>query len=118
MGHTPCLASDKSALGDHQRAGLTSTLTIVLNGEVAVNVLGISTDSCERGEDDAVFDVEITNFGGLEKFGGGFRHFECENRYRMSWLEFLPTTLTDASYLYFFFESKNGSLGRVNTMRP
>ena len=54
MGHTPCLASDKSALGDHQRARLTSTLTIVLNGEVAVDVLGIGTNSCKRGEDDAV----------------------------------------------------------------
>ena len=106
MGHTPCLASDKSALGDHQRAGLTSTLTIVLNGEVAVNVLGISTDSCERGEDDAVFDVEITDFGGLEKFGVGLRHCGCDSRYRMSWLEFLPIALTDASYLYFSLNLK------------
>ena len=106
MGHTPCLASDESALGDHQRAGLTSTLTIVLNGEVAVDVLGIGTDSCKRGEDNAVFKVEITDLGGLEKFGGGLRHFECESRYRMSWLEFLPIELTDASYLYFSLNLK------------
>ena len=100
MGHPPCLASNESAFGDHQRARLTSTLTIVLNGEVAVDVLGIGTNSCKRGEDDAVFDVKITDFGGLEKFGSGLRHCECDSEYGMSWLEFLSTTLINASYLY------------------
>lgn len=71
---------DVRGFGDEERARDRRTLGVVLNGDVTVDVLVVGTHAGERGEDDAVGEVQVAHLDRLEKLwecgGDGLRHGE------------------------------------------
>lgn len=64
---------DKGGLGDEQRPRSACTLAIVLDSDIAVDVVLVSAVARERGEHNTVLQVDVADGDGLEQFGVG-RH--------------------------------------------
>lgn len=55
--------------GDEERARDRRTLGVVLNGDVAMDVLVVGTHAGERGKDDAVGELQVADLDRLEELG-------------------------------------------------
>jgi hypothetical protein len=63
------LSSNKRSLGNEQGAGKSGALLIVLDREVAVNVLLVCTEASERGHDDTVSEGDFSQLERGEELG-------------------------------------------------
>lgn len=69
---------DVRGFGDEERAWIRRTLGVVLNCDVAVDVLVVGTHAGEWGEDDAVGKGQVAHLDRLKELGecggGSLRH--------------------------------------------
>lgn len=70
--HAAGLGRNVRRLGDEERAGHAGALLVVLEREVAVDVVAVGADTRQRREHDAVGELDVADLDRLEQ-GGGVR---------------------------------------------
>ena len=66
-------SSNKSTFADEQRTRLTSTLTVIFNSKVTMNVMDIGAITGEGCKDHSMVEGHLANLDGLEEFAR--RHY-------------------------------------------
>ena len=66
---------DGGGLGDEQSPRNAGPLGVILKGKVSVDVILVCPESCQRAENDTMFEVHTTDAGRLEELRHD-RHLE------------------------------------------